>query len=202
MDKKVSESKVAAFREEFPWLKWVLRSCFGREFAIEDICVERADEKLLLRRPRSAASYATKQLPAVVRRMSYEEGLEYKDYLARFHTPEYIYLLNANGEDVAQVGEKVEERVTRLFKRKVTNFEEIENDTVDDTLARLGDKAKHVHFIVSVSPVYDDDGQVLGFSVVIYKSPKGMSYPEWLARQRNDAAKELRDKLAEIDTVA
>ncbi len=80
--------------------------------------------------------------------------------------------------------------------------EEWDGEAVGEALLRVD--AKDVYYVVTVHTGYRirDHHSVGGYSVTLYKPPKGFSLPEWVKERRRRAAQAISAEIAEIDAEA
>lgn len=148
----MKDTKVVAFFKEFPFLRKLLREEEGWE-----PCVKRVDYDLLI----SIPCYC-----------------EFKDWLFDFldnggwvgkmpYSVQSAYaLLDKNGEILSFVGVRWWNPMTWTRAR----------ETVGDAIARLGNRAKRVFFVVHFSPQGDH-------SLTVYKPPRGFTIQDWLEEE-------------------
>ena len=205
-ERLISTAKLAAFSREFPWLEGFVKAHHftPSPHALVDLKVFRADEDLLTRKPRSGDDFIVKRSWKDIKRMSWAEENEYRDYLLRFNlAQEFIYLLGSDGKELARIGEISFTRTKGILqKRVVEDVRYDDDDNVDLALQRLGFRASEVRYVVSLEPVHSSDGHKLGQRVTIYKPPKKMGFKEWLDQRNIEAASTLAAEFANIDAAA
>ncbi len=151
---QMPSTKIQGFLNEYPWVKKYVKG------DIVQVHVARIDPSIL-----------TRDLERVETSLDpFSSDLRY----------EQAFLLDSDGELVDSVTESTimvhkywlfGPKVTKTFLYKVSGF--VYRDSIQNRLCRLGEQAKRVQYILSYYPHATN-------AVILHKSPKGISVPEWI----------------------
>lgn len=178
IDRQVGESmpttKIKAFLREFPWVNDYI------DGGICQVYVSRVEPELFYRK------------------LKYVDvgGLEGAALVF-----EKAFLLDENHELVSLEKEGFYYRKKYFFfgpnilcKRTIKITGEVKNTSIKSVLDKMGERAESVYYILSY---WEHTG-----GVIVYKSPKGMSIPEWIEKQIASERANFQKELAEIDAEA
>lgn len=187
----MTRSKVSAFFQEFKFLQKLFNEGKVQEVRVSRVNEETAD---------NAPEYQSLKTELV-------NGLGETIYV---HAWKSIFLLDNNGHQLSEVGIESEKcNFLGLFKwEERTRISE----TVAGAIARLGNKAKDVYYVVVsepiVGPLVPDNAVFLPSEVVsilnnlmLLKSPKGYDVKSWFEEVHRRDAEEVKTTLANIDQV-
>ncbi len=185
----MTRSKIAAFFEEFPFLRKFIHTDW-----VSEVKVSRISENL-------KDSFSSRKYLGV---HSYQDEFECT-VTAEVYARNRLYLLDRDGKKITRVGFVWYNPFSWLRS----------GETVAKTFLRLGDKAEKVHYIVNLEPI----GTAVLANVTVFKPPKDKSARELFEEfRRRDAevaekakreeqeahrrdVEEIKSTLAEIDRV-
>lgn len=166
--------KINGFFREFPFLATLVEDTSE----VEEVRVARIDRDFLGKVPQYRGATGS---------------------LVGIEDSERIFLLNQNGEVLAEPRQALSITHTEAYR----DDEEEEGETVGEALAYLEDPDT-VAYAVCIHTGYRirDHHSVGGYSVVVYKPPKGFTLKGWVEEQERRAKEILDAQLAEIDAEA
>ncbi len=179
----MNKFKTQAFFREFPFLtkeqqtndiSFVL--CPNVD-EVEEVFVSRIDKDFLKRVPQYSGATGS---------------------LVGIDDEESICLLDKNGDFLTSVKQGGD----CIHNEGHTDDEHWDGETVGEAL--LQTNPEEVHYAVLIHTGYEiqDHHSVGGYSMTLYKPPKGFSLPEWVKEQEKRAEELIKAQVAEIDTEA
>ncbi len=164
----MNRSKVVAFFQEILFL-----GDFFKEDQVKSINFQRVDRELMVKSPEKSQAGGDPFLPLIF-------------------WSKYI-LLDENGKKLATVG--VKPVSMKWWKPLTWSGEQQFGETVGDAIARLGDRAGEVYFVLHSSPSPP-------FEIILYKPPKNFTIQGWLEEEIRRERAAIRAESEEIDALA
>jgi hypothetical protein len=166
--------KINAFFKEFPFLTTLVEDANG----VEEVKVARIDRDFLGKVPQYRGATGS---------------------LVGIGDSERIFLLNEKGEVLAEPRQALDITHNEAYE----DDEKEEGETVGETLTSLEDPNTIAYAVcIYVGYRIRNHHSVGGYSVVVYKPPKGFTLKEWVEDQESRAKAMLDAQLAEIDAEA
>ena len=169
--------KVQAFFEQFSFLTEGEEPIVRNIEEVEEAVVSRIDKDFLDKEPQYNGATGS---------------------LVGIDDDEHIYLFDCNGNLLIEVKQGGQCTHNEAY----TDDEDWDGETVGESLLRTDPERVHYAVVVHTGYKIRDHHSVGGYSVTVYKPPKGFTLPEWVEEQKQRATAHVKAMVAEIDAEA